>query len=208
MGGQGSGYFQHAGRPGEIGGSTSGGRGGGKKPSSSKARERSLEHQEQREVQDALPPPVQESIKKLGDTIRHNDAETLIVIDAKTGKELARVQGTHDEAGEISDATAAKMTGNIEIHNHPDLPGDKDVPLSWPDLQGFLEGDSRQIIAVTPGYNFSFALPPRGLSPKERKTILRKARSIIPKGRHPVVTHDMWTKLAGQTRLRYIRTEA
>ena len=205
MGGQGSGYFQHAGRPGEIGGSASGGRGG---KSSSKGRERSIEHLEQRLEQDSLPPPVQESIKKLGDTIRHNEAETLIVIDAQTGKELARVQGTHDEAGEISEATAAKMTGNIEIHNHPDLPGDMDVTLSWPDLQGFLEGDSRQIIAVTPKYNFSFALPPRGLSPKERKTILRKARSIIPRGRHPVVTHDMWAKLAGQTRLRYTRIEA
>ena len=205
MGGPGSGYFQHAGRPGELGGSASGGRGG---KSSSKGRERSIEHEQQRLEQELLPPPVQDSIKKVGDTIRHNEAETLIVIDAKTGKELARVQGTHDEAGEISDATAAKMTGNIEIHNHPDLPGDTNVTLSWPDLQGFLEGDSRQIIAVTPKYNFSFALPPRGLSPKERKTILRKARSIIPRGRHPVVTHDMWTKLAGQTRLRYTRTEA
>lgn len=209
MGGQGSGYFNHAGRPGLLGGSASGGGGSG---GTSSTRERAEKHREARE---ALSEKTTKAVKEFAEKYRDKTKEWMQIIDPKTGKVDYEEEGSEDEVGD-PEVLEGKTEGKIQIHNHPvdttgdnpDYPDNANKPPSAQDLGKFFDDKPKEFLVVSKDYTFSLKPPPGGFTEKNKAKAEALFKSMLVKNgawRYP--THEDWQALAAKTGIKYTRTK-
>ena len=213
MGGQGSGNFDHAGRPGLVGGSGAGSAGmrGAREASRrreehERRRQEAVQRREEAEQRVLGRDAVGQTLKKIAEEIRHQDNETLIIVDAESGKELGRAQGDSISVEQLPKGLRSQIKGNVEIHNHPE--GDKhtDQPPSWPDLREMFRNGSKTMFVVSPHSSYRVDLPDRPLSKADHAKIRDLFLKILAPNpgdmpRDP--TNADWRRLAERTGMKY-----
>lgn len=192
MGGPGSGFFDHAGRPGLVGGSSgSGGGGAGVKAARDRAEKHARERRErERQYLDDSTQTVQDKMKVIADSLRDIPGETRKFVDQHTGEELTTFSGHEGDIVEIrtypEDLYPRPL---VEIPMHADflsrLVGPKDStsrehlnsPPNLEQFRNFLSGAANTLIVVTPNADYVIAIPP-GLTMKDKLSIWRTMREI------------------------------
>ena len=172
MGGQGSGYFEHAGRPGLVGGSGPGGAG---LRGSREARERSQRHEqarrnreeEARKAEDertrTLAPEAEQRIAEKLKDYEADTKESSFVFD-KDGKLLW--EGTEGKRGEAPNPPGRLLRDNIVVHNHPDQ-----TAPSVNDLGVALKSSAKEERVLTAGYQYTFRKTERFSQAKQKEII-------------------------------------
>ena len=207
MGGQGSGNFDHAGRPGLVGGSGSGG-----STTASEQKQQRLTEKHTRDRQ------FKETLIKEADSIRDRDKEFMVVYD-KNGKELQRWEGTTDEVGD-PEWLADNSLDTIQLHNHPvSKPGDEDYEPDYPDhankppslqdFSGLARDGTKALLVASKDYNFALTRtgPPFTKVQGEKMMDLMEQRLKTSEGfRYP--THADWQWITTQVKgFTYSRKE-
>ena len=193
MGGTGSGNFNHAGRPGLIGGSGPGGGGGG--------------------GGDGRSEKATKTIKDFGDKFRKKTREYMQIINPNTGEVEYEEEGSEDEVGDPEELEG-KTEGKIQVHNHPvDETGDEfednaNKPPSAQDLGKFFDDKPKEFLVVTKDYTFSLKPPPGGFTEKNRqKAEALFKKMLVKNGKWRYPTHADWQLLAIKTGIKYKRTK-
>ena len=202
MGGPGSGYFEHEGRPGLVGGSTAGGAG---LRGAHEARERARRHEQQRrlreeeerrveeERQRTLPPETEHRIAEKLKDYEADTKESSFVFD-KDGKLLW--EGTEGKRGEAPNPPGKLLKNNIVVHNHPDQ-----TAPSVNDLAVSLKSSAKEERVLTAGYQYVFRKTERFSQAKQKEIIgkvdslyrsLRQDKSL----RDAEVWHRVYTQIA------------
>ena len=202
MGGPGSGYFEHAGRPGLVGGSGPGGAG---LRGSRDARERSQRHEQaRRNREEAERKAEEERTRTLAPEAERRIAEKLKDYEADT-KESSFVfdkdgrllwEGTEGKRGEAPNPPGKLLKDNIVIHNHPDQ-----TAPSVNDLEVSLKSSAKEERILTAGYQYTFRKTER-FSRERQKEIIGQVDSLYKSIRvdktlsDAQVWHRVYTKIA------------
>ena len=188
MGGPGSGFHNHGGRPGQIGGSSA-----GPKVQRPPKRQEQLPKIEDKFFDRKIP----DAIKEVADTLRNNDREKRVFIDLKTGEQIDNFRNTEGDFAEIRNSNV--------------------YPPSIHDLERFIRHSARQLVIATPQFTYTLELP-QGLTNQEKRAILATMHTIqaarierdqiseFPEAKPSIVLNDNdWSALANQTKLTYTR---
>ena len=201
IGGPGSGYFGHPGRPGQVGGSVS--TGPTDRERYGDTRERSRRKREKK-VGSTLPETlIDRKLRQVADDIRNEKEKTRRILDGETGEEITHFE---DAQGDV-----------IEVSNTTD---DDFYPPSLKELREFL-GDSeiQTFVVTTPDYNFVLTIP-KEIGPEERRAIYETMKGILEaktpgeddeevsrlpeaKPSTPAATLEDWKELDKQTPIRF-----
>ena len=142
MGGPGSGYFEHAGRPGLVGGSSGGGGGGGS--GGAAAKERAEKHRQARE---SLTRITREAEVRIAETLaayEESKTETTFIFDTDGNLLL---QGTENKPDSTVVPSKEVARDRIVIHNHPNQ-----SPPSFADFEVAIESSAKEERILTGGY--------------------------------------------------------
>ena len=223
MGGQGSGNFGHAGRPGRIGGSGSGGGGASERARQERhalERQRKAEKEleaereefepffndqedmqqlrnaerSQTDAPSALAPHTRETLNTLVQDIKGKGTAQREFLDLDTGEKITTFSGRQDRIGEVRTS--------------------KDFPPNFQVLERFLASPARVLTLVTPRGNYTIEIP-KGMEKAERQALLTTMKQIALERQDPsqrlreskssvyLLTNRDWRWLAVKSPLKY-----